>query len=153
MAQAATQTAQTPAQSFEHHAKVVPAFHQVALPILALNLIWSIIRVVRTFSFDALVAVLLAVALVIIALYARLFALTVQDRVIRLEMRLRMAELLPADLKPRIREFTVGQLVALRFASDQELPELARKVLTDGIRDRKTIKKMVKNWQPDFLRA
>ena len=76
-----------------------------------------------------------------------------QDRVIRLEMRLRMQQLLPADLRPRIPEFSVGQLVALRFASDQELPELARKVLDEKIEDRKAIKKLVKNWQPDFLRA
>jgi hypothetical protein len=61
--------------------------------------------------------------------------------------------LLPADLQARTGEFSVNQLVSLRFASDQELPELARKVLEGKIEDRKTIKKMVKNWQPDFLRA
>ena len=85
--------------------------------------------------------------------FARIFALTVQDRVIRLEMRLRMQQVLPADLRARAEEFSVGQLVSLRFASDQELPELCRKVLEEKIEDRKAIKKMVKNWQPDFLRA
>jgi hypothetical protein len=82
-----------------------------------------------------------------------LLALTVQDRVIRLEMRLRLAELLPAEMQPRIPEFTVAQLVSLRFASDAELPALAKKVLDEKINDRKAIKKMIKNWQPDELRA
>jgi len=77
----------------------------------------------------------------------------VQDRVIRLEERLRCERLLPADLKPRIAEFTVSQLVALRFASDAELPALARKVLDEKISERKPIKQLVKNWRADYLRA
>jgi hypothetical protein len=108
---------------------------------------------VRHFSADNVVAVLLAVALVIISFEARLFALRVQDRVIRLEMRLRMRDVLPADLQARIPEFTLGQLIALRFAGDSELPGLARKVLDEKLSDRTAIKKMVQNWQPDTLRA
>jgi hypothetical protein len=77
----------------------------------------------------------------------------VQDRVIRLEMRLRLAGVLPADLQARIPEFTVDQLVSLRFASDAELPGLARKVLDDKIADRKAIKQLIKEWQADYLRA
>jgi hypothetical protein len=73
--------------------------------------------------------------------------------VIRLEERLRYERVLPADLKPRIEEFTVSQLVALRFASDAELPGLARKVLDEKMNERKSIKQMVKNWRPDYLRA
>jgi hypothetical protein len=96
---------------------------------------------------------LMAFALLTFALFARLFALTVQDRVIRLEMRLRMAEILPADLQPQIPEFTVGQLVSLRFASDAELPALARKVLDDKMESRKAIKQMIKDWQGYYLRA
>ena len=79
------------------------------------------------------IGVLMALALFVLAFFARVFALTVQDRVIRLEMRLRLAEILPADLRPRIPEFTVGQLVSLRFAGDAELPALARKVLDEKI--------------------
>jgi len=94
-----------------------------------------------------------AAALVTGGLCFRLFALKVQDRVIRLEMRLRMERLLPADLKARIEDFTVGQLIALRFASDPELPDLARRVLNDKVTQRKAIKQMVKNWKPDYLRA
>jgi hypothetical protein len=93
------------------------------------------------------------VALLLLALYARTFALTVQDRVIRLEMQLRLQNLLPADLHPRIPEFTTSQLVALRFASDSELPDLARKVLAEKLSERKAIKQLIRDWQPDNLRA
>lgn len=82
-----------------------------------------------------------------------MFALTVQDRVIRLETRLRLERLLPADLKARILEFSVGQLIALRFASDAELPDLARRVLDEKVKDKKAIKQMIKTWKPDYLRA
>jgi hypothetical protein len=68
-------------------------------------------------------------------------------------MRLRMQELLSAELRPRIPEFSVNQLVALRFASDAELPALAKKVLDEKLNDRKAIKKMIRDWQPDFVRA
>jgi Family of unknown function (DUF6526) len=77
----------------------------------------------------------------------------VQDRVIRLEERLRFEHVLPADMHPRIGEFTIDQLVALRFASDAELPGLARKVLEEKIVERKAIKKLIKTWRPDFARA
>jgi Family of unknown function (DUF6526) len=141
-------------QDFANHVRFVPAFHLVALPILLLNLGWSIYELVHTwFSFGAVVGVLLAIALLLVALYARMFALTVQDRVIRLEMRLRMEKILPADLKPRVPEFTVDQLVALRFASDAELPELSRRVLEEKVKDRKSIKQMIKTWKADYLRA
>jgi hypothetical protein len=77
----------------------------------------------------------------------------VQDRVIRLEMRLRLERLLAPELRSRIPEFTVAQLISLRFASDGELPALARQVLDENLTDRKAIKRRIKNWQPDFLRA
>jgi len=140
-------------QSFENHAKFVPGFHVVTLGIFTINLGWRIYRVAHAFSAETAISLLLAIAFILAALFARIFALTVQDRVIRLEMRLRMGEILPAELRPRIPEFTVNQLVALRFASDAELPGLARKVLDGKLNDRKAIKKMIQNWQPDFLRA
>ena len=123
------------------------------MPVFAINLGWSIYRVSRFFSFGTVMLLLLAAAFVLAALYGRMFALTVQDRVIRLEMRLRLRDVLPPDLRARIMEFNVSQLVAMRFASDAELPELARKVLDEHLIDRKAIKKLVKNWQPDLLRA
>ena len=141
------------AQNFANHAKFVPGFHIVVLGILATNLIWSIYRLFHAFSAEAAISLLLAIAFVLLAFYARTFALAVQDRLIRLEMRLRMQELLSAELRPRIPEFSVNQLVALRFASDAELPALAKKVLDEKLNDRKAIKKMIRDWQPDFVRA
>ena len=95
----------------------------------------------------------LAVGLILMFWYMRVFAVTVQDRVIRLEERLRMEALLPADLKTRIPEFSPGQLVALRFASDAELPALARRVLDEKLTDQKAIKRLIKEWRADHLRA
>lgn len=140
-------------QSFENHARVIPAYHMVTFGILAANVVWSLYRLATEFSADRVFAFLVAVALVLMAFYARTFALTVQDRVIRLEMRLRLREVLPPAMRPRIDELTVPQLVSLRFASDPELPDLCAKVLDEKIQDRKAIKRLVKNWQGDYLRA
>ena len=140
-------------QNLENHAKTVPAFHFFVLPVLALNFISSIVAVFRAPSYWTVVSLLVSIALVLLALTARMFALAVQDRVIRLEMRLRLQQLLPQDLHARIPEFTVDQLVALRFAGDAELPVLARKVLEEKLADRKAIKKLIRDWQPDYLRA
>jgi len=140
-------------QSYSNHVRLVPSFHFFVMPVLLLNFCWSIVRLWRGFTWDALINMLTALALVLLLFHARLFALRVQDRVIRMEERQRMNRLLPEDLKPRIEEFSPRQLVALRFASDAELPDLARKVLTDKITDLKTIKRMVKNWRADYLRA
>ena len=145
--------AQTTPQTYANHTRIVPAYHMVAFPILAINLLWSGYKVVRSFSGDSVVALLVAVALLLIFFHARIFVLKVQDRVIRLEMTLRLEKLLPADLRPRIKDFTVDQLIALRFASDEELPDLARKVLTENVSTRKAIKQMIKKWNPDYLRA
>ena len=145
--------AQTTPQTFENHTRIVRAYHMGAFPLLVINLLWSAYRVIGSFSADAVVALLLAIALLLIFYHSRIFALRVQDRVIRLEMRLQMEKLLPPDLRARIPDFTVGQLVALRFASDEELPDLARKVLAENLTDRKTIKRMIKKWNPDYLRA
>jgi len=140
-------------QNFENHVKRVPPFHFFVLPVLLLNFVWCAERVIHNFHFGTVVSLLVSIALVLMAVTLRMAALTVQDRVIRLEMHLRMQQVLPPDLRARIPEFTVAQLVSLRFASDAELPDLARKVLDEKLTDRKAIKKLIRNWQPDFLRA
>jgi len=140
-------------QNYSNHTRWVPTFHLFVLPVLILNFVSSIIRLAYGFSWNALVGLLTALALVLLGFHARLFALSVQDRVIRMEECQRMSRLLPEDLKGRIEEFSPRQLVALRFASDGELPELARKVLADKITNGKTIKQMVKHWRADYLRA
>jgi hypothetical protein len=143
-----------PEQNFGNHTKFVPAFHFFAAPVFIANFLWSLFRL-RTlgFSFAGVFGVLLAAALVLTVFLARLFALAVQDRVIRLEERLRYERLLPADLLARCSDLDIGQIVSLRFASDAELPALARKVLDEKLTDRKAIKQLVKTWKPDYLRA
>jgi hypothetical protein len=145
--------AETASQNYANHAKFVPLFHFIAGPIFLLNFIWAVYRLVRYPAVGTAMTVLLAIGLILLYFFARIFALRVQDRVIRLEMRQRMRELLPADLQGRIHEFTPRQLVALRFAGDTELPELCRTVLNDKMTDGRAIKKMVKDWQADHLRA
>ena len=141
-------------QNFENHARVMPAYHYVTFPLLVINFFFTLYQVVVTnFSADRLMACGVAIALVLLFFVARIMALTVQDRVIRLEERMRMRDLLPADLQPRVADFTVKQLVALRFASDAELPALARTVLDKKMTDQKAIKRMVKNWRGDHQRA
>jgi hypothetical protein len=140
-------------QNFENHTQLVPGFHFVTLAILVANLGWHIRYLIRSFSADSVISLLLAAGLLLLWYYTRTFPLAVQDRLIRLEMRLRMQQVLPADLRSRIPEFSVGQLIALRFASDAELPVLSRKILDEKLTDRKAIKKLIQNWQPDFLRA
>ncbi len=141
-------------QNFANHTKYVPTFHFFALPIFAVNVGCSIYRLVKLgFTVQGIFGVLIALALMIFFFEARLFALTVQDRVIRLEEKLRFERLLPTDLLPRIPEFTVGQMISLRFASDAELPVLARKVLDEKLTNRKAIKQLIKNWKADELRA
>ena len=141
-------------QNFANHVRWVPGFHFFVMPVMALNFGWSIYRLkVANFSMDAFISVLMAAALVALTLYGRLFALAVQNRVIRLEERMRLERLLPTDLKPRIAEFTCRQLIAMRFADDAELPALARKVLADNIQEGKAIKQMVQTWRPDYQRA
>lgn len=145
--------AQDKPQTFENHAKIVPFFHVGVFGILVVNLLFGLYRTYRVPGLETGMSALLAVALLGLAFYARIFALTVQDRVIRLEMRLRLKTLLLPEMRPQIERLGVGQLIALRFASDEELPALTRAVLAENIRDRRVIKKRIKNWQADRLRC
>ena len=139
-------------QSYSSHRRNRPIYWLV-YAVFTADLVWTSYRSIQEPSTGTILGVLTSIALIFLALYARIFALTVQDRVIRLEMRLRLRELLPASMHSRIGEFTKGQLVALRFASDAELPALAATVLNDRMVDQKTIKRMVREWQADHLRA
>jgi hypothetical protein len=140
-------------QNYGNHRRFVPLYHFVLFGVLVGNLLWTVVRAVRAFSFDTVWGVVMALAILGIYFFMRIFALTVQDRVIRLEMRLRLREILPADLSGRILELQPGQLIALRFASDRELPELVREVLTNNIQDRDVIKRKIRDWQADHLRC
>jgi|SRR5579872_2432111 len=139
-------------QNFENHTRQVPVFALGNL-VLFVNLVGGLVDLRHGITFRSVMNVLVSAALIVLFVMARNSVVTVQDRLIRLEMRLRLTGLLPADLLPRIPEFTVAQLISLRFASDAELPALARRVLDEKLDDRKAIKRLVKNWQADFLRA
>jgi uncharacterized protein DUF6526 len=140
-------------QSYKSHAQNVPLFHYVLLPILTVNLVYSGYRVWHDPAFPSLWALVMAFAFIVTALFARVFALKAQDRLIRLEERMRMRELLPADMQARINDFSADQLVAIRFASDAELPALAATVLNGNIQKRDEIKKLIKNWRADHCRV
>ncbi len=129
-------------QNFKNHVHQVPAF-AIANLILMVNLVGRLVDLRHGISFGSVMDVLVGAALIALFVMARNSVVTVQDRLIRLEMRLRLAGVLPGDF----------QLVSLRFASDAELPALARKVLDEKLSDRKGIKQLVKDWQADYLRA
>lgn len=136
-------------QTYQTHRKNVPLFHFVTLPVLLGNILLMAYGVVQAPGLASVWGLLMGVALFLGALFARVFALAAQDRVIRLEERLRLRELLPQDLKARIPEFSREQLIGLRFASDAELPELAAAVLRDNVQKRDQVKKLVKHWRAD----
>jgi hypothetical protein len=139
-------------QSYANHARTVPLFHFVVLPVLLINILVTAYTLVRAPGLITGWGVLLAIALFLGALFGRVFALAAQNRLIRLEERLRMREVLPAELQGRIGEFT-AELIALRFASDGELAELSTVVLRDNVQKRDAIKKLVKQWRADDLRV
>jgi hypothetical protein len=103
-------------------------------------------------EWNGLAVALMGFGLLLLCLKIRQYALIVQDRVIRMEMRLRLERLLPPDLQLRIYQFSLDHLVALRFASDAELPALARRVLDENLHDRDAIKRLITDWQPDHHR-
>jgi hypothetical protein len=139
-------------QNFQNHARQVPVFAAGQI-ILMVSFVGQLIALRHGISFRSVMDVLVVAALIVLFVNSRNSTLSVQNRLIRLEMRLRLAGLLPAELQSRICEFTLDQLISLRFASDAELPALARKVLDDKMNDRKAIKHLVKDWQADWLRA
>lgn len=145
-------------QSYANHSRLVPGFHFVTLGILVVNLLWSLYRLFWPYSeevpvLDRIMAVLVAGGIAGLAYYTRMFPLAVQDRVIRNEMHARLEAALPPDLRPRIGELRRGQIVALRFASDEELPELTRQVLDGKLKKGDEIKRAIRHWRADHLRA
>jgi len=141
------------AQTYKNHARFLPAFHFFVLPVLLLNALNAIRHIWLAPNLSTVWTFVVAAALLMLGFLARTMALTVQDRLIRLEMRLRLQQCLPADLRSRINDLTPRQLVALRFASDAELADLVREVLGGKLASSKDIKMRVKDWQADWLRA
>ena len=141
------------AQNYKNHTRIVPIFHIGVLGIFTINVLWAAYRLTRGATGQAVMDLLLAIALLLLGISVRSMILRVQDRLIRLEMRLRLRELLSPDLHGKIPALTTRQLIALRFASDAEMPALVREVLAGTVATSKDIKLRIKDWQGDFLRA
>src|SRR5271157_3508749 len=144
--------ADAPLQNYSHHTRYDPLFHFFILPVFAITLISSIVHLVRRPGLHSAWLVVVMVAAVLLAFKVRLYALKVQDRVIRLEERLRLMTLLDPGLRPRIGELTESQLIALRFASDGELPALAARALYEKLATAE-IKKAIQQWRGDYWRV
>ncbi|HTT25289.1 MAG TPA: DUF6526 family protein [Candidatus Sulfotelmatobacter sp.] len=146
-------------QSFANHRRFDPLFHFFLVPVFVLGVILSLVHFFYHLresdsrdNFHSLLLVILASALLTLVFKTRLYALKVQDRVIRLEERLRLGQILPEGLRARIPELTEDQLVGLRFASDAELPKLVERALNEKLK-RNEIKKAIQNWRPDYWRV
>ncbi len=142
-----------PTQSYSNHARMVPGFHYVTAALLLIYVGWTAWHAMTTRGLNEHFQILGACAMVGTYWYARSFPLKAQDRVIRLEEQLRLTRLLPDDLRGRVDELSPRQLIALRFASDAEAPELVRWVLTEKVTDTKLIKQRIRAWRPDTYRV
>jgi hypothetical protein len=139
-------------QNYSNHVRRDPAFHFFVLPVLTITLVGAIAHAVRRPGIHSVWWAILVAAIIVLAFKCRLYALKVQDRLIRLEERLRLATVLPDPLRARIGELTLSQLIGLRFASDVELANLVSRALNEGLSG-KQIKQAVQLWRPDEFRV
>lgn len=144
--------AETRAQNYANHVRFDPWFHFFLIPVYAITFIGYVVVAFRHPSMHSVWMTLFAFALVVHLFKTRLYALKVQDRVIRLEERLRLKALLPSTLASRVDELSLDQLIALRFASDAELATLVQEASTKNL-TKQEIKKLVQAWRPDTMRV
>ena len=139
-------------QTFANHAKYDPPFHYFLIPILLINIIVVGYNLFRFPGLGGAWLLILSIALLVTAGRMRAYATQLQDRVIRLEERLRLSTVLHEPLRSRISELSDSQFVGLRFASDQELPALVQRALDEKL-SRTQIKQAVTDWRPDYSRV
>lgn len=139
-------------QSYASHAKIDPAFHFFVLPVLLINIFVVGYLLFRHPGIGGAWLLLVSVALFVLAGRLRSWATHLQDRVIRVEERIRLAAILPEPLRSRIPELSDSQIIGLRFASDSELPALFQRAIDEKL-SRSDIKKAVTNWRPDYSRV
>ncbi len=146
-------------QTYANHTRFDPPFHFFLGPVFLLGVILALVHFFYHLrendwrdNLHSFLLVVLAVALLVVVFKERLYALKVQDRVIRLEERLRLMQLLPEPLRSRIPELSEDQLCGIRFASDAEVPKLVERTLNEKL-TRKQIKQAVQNWRPDYWRV
>lgn len=141
-------------QTFSNHKRNFPLFHFVAAPLLASYLVYTISALVRAPSLATAMGVMLAAGVIAMLFASRLMALTVQNRVIRLEMTLRLQRVLGSVAAAEaLAKLPLGRLIAMRFASDAELPALVARVLSEELTTNLQVKQAIREWQPDLLRA
>ena len=138
-------------QNYKNHTRLDPLFHFFLLPVAGINVFAAIWKLWQHPSLTAGWLVILAIAGAVAVFKIRTYALKAQDRVIRLEERMRLAQLIPAPLRGRIGELTEPQLIALRFAPDAEIPPLVEKTLASNMKAR-DIKQAIVTWRPDYFR-
>jgi hypothetical protein len=139
-------------QTFANHGRSDLLYQFFALPIFGLSVLWSVVHFIRHPGLHSAIAFIVLTAATVVALKTRTYSLRMQDRVIRLEERLRLATILAEPLRSRIPELTETQLIGLRFASDAELSGLCERVLNENL-SRTDIKKAIENWRPDYWRV
>ncbi len=140
-------------QTYSNHTRWFPLFHFFLMPLLVIHFLCHLVRLFMAPSWERGFWTLFAFVIVLIPLVARLGAMRVQDRVIRLEERLRYREVLSQELAERSRSLRLSQIIALRFASDEELPGLVERTLNGEFEKTKDIKLAIKNWRGDNLRV
>jgi hypothetical protein len=143
---------ETSSQSLKNHSRLDPPFHIVLGLIVLVNLIIAIVMLVRHFNFHNGWVLVLSLALIIVFLKIREYPIKVQDRVIRLEERIRLQALAPSEWHTQIYRLSEGQLIGLRFAADDEVVALAKQALEENL-SRKQIKERIKNWRADDWRV
>lgn len=140
-------------QTYQNHVRWYPLVHFVIVPLLILNFFWQIAMLWQAPSWDRAESVVMAVVLFLIIFAARTQALKAQDRLIRLEEQLRYHKVLPAEVAEKACGLATGHIIALRFASDDELADLVQRALNGEFGKTKEIKLAVRNWRGDYLRV
>jgi hypothetical protein len=140
-------------QTLASHRRWIPMWHFFAIPVLVANVIVVAIYFARDPRFINGWALVVAIALLTGILLSRTMPLRAQDRIIRLEERSRLERLLPGDLRGRVGDLTASQLIAIRFAPDDEVPDLTRRALSGELKSQGDIKRAIRNWRSDHLRV
>jgi len=139
-------------QSFKNHTRWDPAFHFFIAPVMLLNVIatvyWYFHHHMHTHLHSGLWLILISITLLVLTVRVRNYALQNQDRLIRLEEKLRLAATVTPSELIELDSLTTKQYIALRFASNPELPELARRAIRENLTP-KQIKESIKSWRPD----
>jgi len=139
-------------QNYANHTRWHPPFHFFVLPVMLINFVWSIVTFVKAPNINSGWWIVVSLALAMLALFTRLYSVKVQDRIIRLEERLRYQQILSPALAHQCATLTPAQMIALRFAGDDELENLAGSVVAGKLAQSKEIKQAIENWRADTFR-